>query len=136
MPVVGRLTSVPDVAPPPGFAHAVTASGQLAFVSGQAALDDGGQLAGPGDLAAQTAQALRNLHSILRALGADWPDIARFGWHVLDAASVQVIRDVRDGFIRPSLGDRPNPASTLVQVAALFRPEFLVEVDAVVALPG
>ena len=29
----------------------------------------------------------------------------------------------------------PNPASTLVQVAALVRPEFLVEVDAVVALP-
>lgn len=30
----------------------------------------------------------------------------------------------------------PNPASTLVQVAALFRPEFLVEVEAVVAVPG
>jgi enamine deaminase RidA (YjgF/YER057c/UK114 family) len=136
VPVVDRLTSVPDVAPPPGFAHAVTTSGQLAFVSGQVALDADGQLVGPGDLAAQTAQALRNLHSILRALGADWPDVVRFGWYVLDAGSVQTIRDVRDGFIRPSLGDRPNPASTLVQVAALFRPGFLVEVDAVVAVPG
>jgi enamine deaminase RidA (YjgF/YER057c/UK114 family) len=37
--------------------------------------------------------------------------------------------------LRPSLSERPNPASTLVQVAALFRPGFLVEVDAVVALP-
>jgi enamine deaminase RidA (YjgF/YER057c/UK114 family) len=41
---------------------------------------------------------------------------------------------VRDELIRPALGDLPNPASTLVQVAALFRPEFLVEVEAVVAL--
>jgi enamine deaminase RidA (YjgF/YER057c/UK114 family) len=37
--------------------------------------------------------------------------------------------------LRLPLGDRPNPASTLVQAAALFRPGFLVEVDAVVALP-
>ena len=35
----------------------------------------------------------------------------------------------------PTLGDRPNPASTLLQVAALARPEFLVEVEAVVAVP-
>jgi enamine deaminase RidA (YjgF/YER057c/UK114 family) len=135
VPVVDRLTSVADVAPGPGFVHAVTAAGKLAFVSGQVALDADGQLVGPGDLAAQTAQALRNLHRILDALGADWPDVVRFAWYLLDASSVQVIRDVRDELIRPSLGDRPNPASTLVQVAALVRPEFLVEVEAVVALP-
>jgi enamine deaminase RidA (YjgF/YER057c/UK114 family) len=135
MPIVDRLNSVPDVAPPPGFAHAITVTGRLAFVSGQVALGPDGQLVGSGDLAAQTAQALRNLHKILGALGADWPDVVRFGWYVLDAGSVQVIRDVRDELIRPSLGDRPNPASTLVQVAALFRPGFLVEVEAVVALP-
>lgn len=136
MPIVDRLSSVPDVVPVPGLAHAVTVSGPLAFVSGQVALDADGQLVGPGDLGVQTAQALHNLHRILRALGADWPDVVRFGWYLLDVSSVQVIRDVRDEFIRPSLGDRPNPASTLVQVAALFRPGFLVEVDAVVALPG
>lgn len=135
VPIVERLTSVPDVVPGPGYAHAVTASGKLAFVSGQVALDPEGRLVGPGDLAAQMAQALRNLHRILGALGADWPDVVRFTWYVLDAGSLQVIRDVRDEFIRPSLGDRPNPASTLLQVAALARPEFLVEVEAVVAVP-
>jgi enamine deaminase RidA (YjgF/YER057c/UK114 family) len=136
VPIVDRLTSVPDVAPGPGYAHAVTASGTLAFVSGQVALDADGQLVGPGNLAAQLGQAMRNLHRVLGALGADWPDVVRFTWYVIDAGSLQVIRDVRDEFIRPSLGDRPNPASTLVQVAALARPEFLVEVEAVVAVPG
>jgi len=58
------------------------------------------------------------------------------GWYVLDAGQVQFVRDARDALLRPALGDSPNPASTLVQVAALFRPEFLVEVDAIVALPG
>jgi enamine deaminase RidA (YjgF/YER057c/UK114 family) len=136
LPIVDRLTSLPGVAPPPGFAHAITVSGRLAFISGQVALDADGDVVGRGDLAAQTAQALRNLHSILRGLGADWPDVVRFGWYLLDVASVQVIRDVRDEFIRSSLGDLPSPASTLVQVAALVRPEFLVEVEAVAALPG
>ena len=135
MPVIYRLASVPGVAAGPGYAHAVTTSGRLAFVSGQVGLDGDGRLVGAGDIAAQTAQSLRNLHRILGALGADWPDVVRFSWYVLDAGSVQVIRDVRDEFIRPALGDRPNPASTLVQVAALVRPEFLVEVEAVVALP-
>jgi enamine deaminase RidA (YjgF/YER057c/UK114 family) len=135
MPINDRLTDVQGVSPGPGYSHAVTVSGRLAFVSGQVALDDRGQLVGPGDIAAQARQALGNLHRIIRELGADWPDVARFGWYVLDTGSLQAIRDVRDELIRPSLGERPNPASTLVQVAALFRPGFLIEVDAVVALP-
>lgn len=134
--VIDRLTDVPGVSPGPGFAHAVTVTGQLAFVSGQVALDAAGQVVGVGDLRAQTTQALSNLGAILHALGADWADVVRLGWYVLDASEVQVIRDARDEAIRPSLGSRPNPASSLVQVAALVRPEFLVEVDAVVALPG
>jgi enamine deaminase RidA (YjgF/YER057c/UK114 family) len=136
MPVTDRLTAASGVAPGPGFAHAVSVAGPLAFISGQVALDADGALVGPGDVAAQTRQALANLHAILRALGADWPDVVRFGWYVLDASTVQVIRQVRDEVIRPALGDLVNPASSLVQVAALVRPEFLIEVDAVAALPS
>jgi len=136
MPIMDRVTQVAGVAPGPGFAHAVTVTGRVAFISGQVALDDAGQLTGEGDLAAQTRQALTNLHRILHALGADWPDVIKFGWYVLDASSVQVIRDVRDEMIRPALGDLPNPASTLVQVAALVRPGLLIEVEAVAALRG
>jgi enamine deaminase RidA (YjgF/YER057c/UK114 family) len=136
VPIVDRLTDVPGVAPGPGYAHAVTVTGRLAFVAGQVALDADGRLVGPGDLGAQTTQALRNLHGVLAALGADWPDVVRFGWYVLDVTGLQALRDARDAVIRPALGTQSNPASTLVQVASLFRPEFLVEVDAVVALPG
>jgi enamine deaminase RidA (YjgF/YER057c/UK114 family) len=134
VPISERLTDIDGVAPGPGYSHAVTVTGRLAFVAGQVAVDAEGNLVGAGDLRAQATQALRNLHGVLRALGADWPDVARFGWYVLDVSQVQAIKDARDEFIRPALGDRPNPASTLVQVASLFRPEFLVEVDAVVAL--
>jgi len=135
VPIHDRLSDVPEHAAAVGYAHAVTVSGRLAFVAGQVPLDGAGQLVGPGDLAAQTRQAMRNLQAILGALGADWPDVVRLNWFVLDAREVQTVRDVRDEFLRPALGDRPNPASTLVQVAGLARPEFLIEVEAVVSVP-
>lgn len=118
----------------PGYVHAVTVTGTLAFVSGQVALDENGELVGPGDLKAQTMQAMRNLEGVLAQLGATWADVVKFGWYVTDATEVQTVRDVRDEFIRPVLGDRPNPASTLVAVSSLFRPGLLVEVEAVVCL--
>lgn len=135
MPVLDRLTDAAGVAPSSGYAHAVTVSGRLAFVAGQVALDAEGTLVGDGDLKAQATQALRNLHAVLAALGADWPDVARLGWYVLDVSQVSAIRTARDELLRPSLGDRPNPASTLVQVTSLVRPEYLVEVDAVAVVP-
>jgi enamine deaminase RidA (YjgF/YER057c/UK114 family) len=118
----------------PGYSQAVTVTGTLAFVSGQVALDGEGNLVGPGDLAAQTRQAMQNLEGVLAQLGATWADVVKFGWYLTDVTEIQKVRDVRDEFLRPLLGDRPNPASTLVQVAGLFRPEFLIEVEAVVAL--
>jgi enamine deaminase RidA (YjgF/YER057c/UK114 family) len=136
VPVHDRLAVIPGVAPGSGYSHAIITSGRLAFIAGQIGVDADGQLVSPGDLSAQTRQALRNMQSILGVLGAGWSDVVRLGWYVTDVAHLQTIRDIRDEFLRPALGDQPNPASTLVQVASLFRPEFLVEVEAVAALPG
>ncbi|MFI7001923.1 RidA family protein [Nocardia sp. NPDC050175] len=129
-----RLTDIPDVAPGFGYAHAVTTSNGLAYVSGQIAVDADGNLVGPDDLAAQTRQALTNLQNVLHALGTDWTNLVKLTWFVTDTSRLPDLRDVRDEFLRPALGDLPNPASSLIQVAGLFRPEFLVEVEAVVAL--
>jgi enamine deaminase RidA (YjgF/YER057c/UK114 family) len=136
MPIEQRLADIPDLAPGFGYSHAVVTSGRLAFLAGQIAVDPGGNLVGRNDLAAQTRQALHNMQAILRELGVDWSAVVRFTWYVLDTTDLQVIRDVRDEFLKPALGGHPNPASTLVQVAGLFHPGFLVEVDAVVALPA
>ena len=134
MPIERRLTTVPGVATSPNYSHAVTVSGATAFVAGQIALDADGNLVGPGDVAAQAAQALANLHAVIRELGADWPDVVKFGWYVVDAATgVPAVRAAINAQVVPALGT-VRPASTLVAVAGLFRPDLLVEVDAVVAL--
>ena len=136
MPTHDRLTSAEGLAPGTGYSHAVVTTGRTVYVSGQVALDADGALVGGGDVGAQTTQCLANLGRVLDALGATWADVAKIGWYVLDASQVQAVRDARDAVLRPALGDLPNPASTLVQVAALVRPDLLVEVEAVVALQG
>lgn len=135
MPITSRLDHADGLAPGNGFVHAVAATGPLAFVSGQVAMNAAGEVVGAGDLAAQTRQALLNVQTVIRALGADWSDVLRLNWYVTDVAQLQALRDARDEILRPVLGELPNPASSLIQVAGLFRPEFLVEIDAVVALP-
>lgn len=132
MPIIQRITDVPH---PARYSHAVVATGKLAFVAGQVALDGQGRLVGAGDLAVQATQALRNLETVLGELGADWSQVVKLNWYLVDVTQIQAIRDAVERFLRPVLGERANPASTLVQAAALFRPDVLVEVDAVVALP-
>lgn len=135
MPIVNRTVDVPGVFTSPNYQHAITVTGRIAFVAGQIALDARGELVGPGDVGAQAAQALANLHAVIRSLGADWADVVKFGWYVVDAASgVPAVRSAIETQVAPALGS-VRPASTLVQVAGLFRPELLVEVDATVALP-
>jgi enamine deaminase RidA (YjgF/YER057c/UK114 family) len=133
MPVVRRLAEVAGMAPLAAYSHAVVTDGPLAHVAGQVAVDEAGALVGAGDVGAQARQALHNLGLVLAELGADWSDVVKLGWYLLDAGDLQAVRDARDAVLDPA---GPKPASTLVQVAALFQPGFLVEVDAVVALPG
>lgn len=132
MPIIQRLTDVPH---PARYSHAVVATGRLAFVAGQVAMDAEGNFVGVGDMRAQVTQALTNMQTVLTELGATFAEVVRFNWYLADVNRIQVVRDVLEEFLRPVLGELTNPASTLIQVAALFRPEALVEVDAVVALP-
>ena len=136
MPTSERITLIDGLPPASGYSHAVVASGRTAYVSGQVPLDADGNLVGGSDVGAQTLQCLANLGRILENLEASWRDVVKMGWYVTDAAQVQAVRDARDAVLRPVLGELPNPASTLVEVASLFRPDLMVEVDAVVALPG
>jgi enamine deaminase RidA (YjgF/YER057c/UK114 family) len=136
MPIVERLTETADVAAFPGLSHAVTVTGTLGFISGQVALDKDGNLVGAGDIEIQTRQALTNMDSILTSLGAGWADVVRLNWYIMDAGKAQIVRDVREEFLRPALGDKPNPASSLIQVAGLFMSGVLIEVDAVVSIPN
>ena len=114
------------MAPGNGYSHAVAASGRLVAVAGQVAMDEHGGLVGEGDAAAQAERVFENLRLALDAAGATFADVVKFGIFVTDISILPAIREVRDRYVDL---DRP-PASTAVQVAALFRPGYLLEIEA------
>ena len=113
-----------------GYSHAVSARGRLVAIAGQVAMDEHGELVGPDDQAAQTERVFENLGLALAAAGATFADVIKFGLFVTDMSILPVVREVRDRHI-----DRAQPpASTAVQVGALFRPEYLVEIEALAVI--
>lgn len=125
------ITAPEGVAPGTGYTQVVTGTGRLVAVSGQVALDERGQVVGVGDPAAQTRQVFENLRRCLAAAGATFDDVVKLTYFVTDISHLPAIRPVRDEFVAAG---RP-PASSAVQVAALFRPELLLEVEAFAVVP-
>jgi enamine deaminase RidA (YjgF/YER057c/UK114 family) len=109
-----------------GYSHVVVHEGRLVAVSGQVALDQDGNLVGPGDAVRQTEQVFRNMATALAAAGSGLDRLVKLTVFLTDRNDLDAYRRVRDRHIDP---ERP-PASSLVLVAGLVHPGFLVEVDA------
>jgi enamine deaminase RidA (YjgF/YER057c/UK114 family) len=101
--------------------------GTLVFVAGQVALDKAGVLVGKDDFRAQTQQVFQNLKAAIEAAGGNFHDVIKLNSYLVDFSSLPAFREVRDTYINL----QNPPAGTAVQVPRLFRPEFLVEVEAV-----
>lgn len=105
-----------------GFAQAVeTAPGaRLLHVSGQIGARPDGQL--PGDVAAQSRQAWRNVFAILDATGMDKTDIVDVLAIVTEPEGVAIFRQIRDEVLSGHLA-----CSTLL-VCGLANPDWKVEI--------
>jgi enamine deaminase RidA (YjgF/YER057c/UK114 family) len=129
-----QFASPSTLSTPPGYSHVVSlpASGRLVWTSGQVPIAADGIMAPAGDWEAQTRLAFQNVGHALAAGGAAWADAVKLTIFVVDLAGLPTIRAVRDEFVDL---ERP-PTSSLVQVAALFHPDVLVEVEAVACVAG
>jgi enamine deaminase RidA (YjgF/YER057c/UK114 family) len=121
-----RFPAPAGVAPAAQYAHVVAAHGRLVAVSGQLPLDGDGELVGAGDPVAQARQVFENLRRCLAAAGAGFTDVVKLTYFVTDMAHMPAIRAARAEHIP----DGRLPAASAVQVAALVRPEFLMEIEA------
>jgi enamine deaminase RidA (YjgF/YER057c/UK114 family) len=105
---------------------AVVTGGKIVFIAGQVALDKSGNVVGKDDFRAQVLQVFENLKSAVEAAGGDFTDVVKLNSYFLDLSHLSEFREVRDKYINL----KNPPASTAVQVPRLFRPEFLVEIEA------
>ena len=104
--------------------------GEVLHIAGTVSQDASGAVVAKGDIAGQTRQTLVNIRTILEACGGGMDDIVSVIVYVTDMAGLKQIHEVRAEFFKP-----PYPASTLVQVQALVKPEYLIEISAVAAIP-
>jgi 2-iminobutanoate/2-iminopropanoate deaminase len=127
-----RRTNPPTLSTPTGYTHVVeVVSGmKTVYIAGQVALDKDGALVGAGDMGAQAEQVFKNLQAALAAGGAKFSDVVKMNTYTTDMSRVQAIREVRTRYFGST-----TPASTLVQVGALARPELLLEIEVVAAVP-
>ncbi len=121
----------PETIHPPigAYAHAIEVpeSAKTMFIAGQVGIDIDGNV--PADFAAQADLAWRNLMAILEFNGMRMKDAVKITHFLTDAANLPAYNEVRSKY----LGEE-RPASTLLIVAGLARPDLLVEVEMVAAI--
>jgi reactive intermediate/imine deaminase len=129
MPI--KRTNPPTLSAPTGYTHVVEVTGPVKtiYVAGQVALDKDGKVVGAADMKAQTEQVFKNLEAALGAAGAHFADVVKMNTYVTDIAQAPAIREVRARYFTTA-----PPASTFVQVAALARPELLIEIEVIAVI--
>jgi enamine deaminase RidA (YjgF/YER057c/UK114 family) len=115
----------PGLRKSPVYAHVVKA-GNTIYIAGQVAQDEQGQVVGRGDITAQAIQVFENLSKALTAAGAGFSDLVKITIYITDPRFREPLGKVRTQYIRDAL-----PASTLVVVAGLAEPDYLIEIEAV-----
>ncbi|MBE9606555.1 RidA family protein [Acetobacteraceae bacterium H6797] len=121
-----KLINPPEVHDTAGrYAHAVAIEGshKRLVMSGQIGVRPDGTTAEGGE--AQIEQALANIGAILASQGMDATNIVKMTVFLTDAALIPAWRERRNRFLAGHVS-----ASTLLIVAGLASPEFLVEVEA------
>jgi 2-iminobutanoate/2-iminopropanoate deaminase len=116
---------------PPIYAQAVKVSGAetLLYIAGQVDYDAEGHCAHPGDFAAQAKAVLGMLKAQVEAGGGTMASIVKVNTYLTDIRYRADYGPIRTEFFGPKM-----PPHTLIGVAALAFPEFLIEVEAVAVL--
>jgi enamine deaminase RidA (YjgF/YER057c/UK114 family) len=123
----------PRLARPSGFSHGIEARGRLLFLAGQTAQDTHGRIVAPGDLVGQFRQALANVGTVVAARGGSLRDLVKITFYVRDKADYRAKARAIGEVYREMLGGH-YPATTLVEVSALWDDEALVEIDGTAVL--
>ena len=106
-----------------GYSRAVRI-GNIIEVAGTTAVDENGQVVGPGDPGEQTKFILSKIEKALTSAGATLNDVVRTRMFVTNIADWEMIGRVHGLFFKDI-----KPAATMVEVKSLISPELLVEIE-------
>ena len=108
----------------------VVNGGRLLYLAGQVANNPDGSVAGAGDWRRQAEKIYENIGHVLRAAGATPVSAVKETTWVLSIDSWRQ----HGAPVRRAFYNGNYPASTLVEIPGLARPEFLVEIEVIAAV--
>jgi enamine deaminase RidA (YjgF/YER057c/UK114 family) len=111
-----------------GYSRAVRI-GNLIEVAGTTAVDENGQVVGPGDPGEQTKFILSKIEKALTSTGATLKDVVRTRMFVTNIADWEKIGRAHGLYFKDI-----KPVATMVEVKSLISPELLVEIEATAIL--
>ena len=118
----------PGVAPNPNLSPGIRV-GDMLYVSGHVGVDADGNAAEGAE--AQSRQVMANIRGVIEAAGGRMEDVCKITCFLTNMDDYAAYAKVR----LETWPENP-PASSTVGVSALVRPELVVEVEAIVKLPG
>jgi len=107
-----------------GYSRAVRA-GDHVFVAGCAAIGPDNETVAIGDPAGQARRAFKVIEGALAEAGASLEEVVLTRFFLTDVADMEAVAKVHAEVFR-----KTRPVTSAVQVAALARPEWLVEIEA------
>jgi enamine deaminase RidA (YjgF/YER057c/UK114 family) len=121
-----RPTSLYAHAP---YAYAsIVHAGDVIFTAGACPLDEAGVTVAPGDIEAQTRQAVRNLFTVLETCGSSPQRVIKTTVFVASDARADLVKAWN--VVKAMFADA-DPPSTLLGVTVLGYPDQLVEIEAI-----
>jgi 2-iminobutanoate/2-iminopropanoate deaminase len=123
-----KIHNPPTVAPGTGYSHGIELPPQarVLYLAGQLGITADGKMAP--DIKGQAEQAWRNLGAVLEAAGMGYQNLVKVTHFLTRREDIPAYREVRARFLGAHA-----PASTLLVISALARPDALIEVEAVAA---
>jgi enamine deaminase RidA (YjgF/YER057c/UK114 family) len=100
---------------------------EMIFLGGQVSLNKKGEAVHPGDLTAQTHQAMIHIGTILNELGADYDDVCKVMTVYKGDCGAQALNDNLP--IRSSYFSDPGPATTGIPLPVLAYDSMVIEID-------
>jgi len=104
--------------------------GKTLYISGQLAMDRTGAVVGIGDARAQARQCYANLATILTHYGGSLRHLIKTTTYITHWGFRPLVAAARDELLTAP----PYPANTLLVVAGLAEPHFLVEIEGIAVL--
>ena len=130
MPIIDKFCA-PGVFDPATYSQGIRVQGaqSILFLSGQVAYEADGSPACRGDFKGQARGAYEAIAALLASQGATLANVVKITTYVTDMRYRVDLAPLREEFF-----GKKGPASTLVEVAALAHPDWMIEIEAIAVL--